>query len=110
MSEVRRLEDWLAALLRGGTWLASAVIGLGFTLAFIDSRFGTHNLAILPNAQIVNLGIALLILLPPLRVLVMLFAFIRERDFRLAFIAAVVLTMILLGVVAGFAVKQGIAG
>ncbi len=42
----------MAALLRYGSWLASATIGLGFALAQIDSRFGARNLVILPNMRI----------------------------------------------------------
>jgi uncharacterized membrane protein len=106
----RRLEQWLSALLRNGSWLASATIGLGFALALVDARFGTRNLAILPNMRIATMGIALFILLPTLRVLLMLVVFIRERDFRFAFIAGLVLAMILLGIVVGLAAKQGAAG
>ena len=92
----------MAALLRYGSWLASAAIALGFTLTLIDSRFGTRSLLILPNMRIVASGIALFILLPSLRVLLMLFVFIREGDFRLAAIAGLVLASILFGIVLGF--------
>jgi uncharacterized membrane protein len=110
MTGTRRLEQWLAALLRNGSWLASAIIGLGIVLALIDARFGTRNLALLPNLRIATFGIALLILLPTLRVLLMLTVFLRQRDFRFAFIAAIVLAMIFLGIVAGLAAKHGLAG
>jgi uncharacterized membrane protein len=60
--------------------------------------------------RIATMGIALFILLPTLRVLLMLVVFIRERDFRFAFIAGLVLAMILLGIVVGLAAKQGAAG
>ena len=90
------LEQSLAALVRYGSWLASAVIGLGFALALIDSRVGTRNLAILPNMRIASMGIVLFILLPSLRVLLMLLVFIREGDFRLAVTAGLVLAVILL--------------
>jgi len=110
MNGTGRLEELLAALLRDGSWLASAAIGLGFALALIDSRFGTRNLAILPNMRIATMGIVLFILLPTLRVLLMLFVFIREGDFRLAVTAALVLAIILLGIVLGFRATSGIAG
>jgi uncharacterized membrane protein len=110
MTGTRRLEQWLAALLRNGSWLASAIIGLGIVLALIDARFGTRNLALLPNLRIATFGIALLILLPTRRVLLMLTVFLRQRDFRFAFIAAIVLAMIFLGIVAGLAAKHGLAG
>jgi hypothetical protein len=98
----RGLEKSVAALLSYGSWLAAAAIGLGFALALIESRFGTPNLVILPNMRIATAGIVLFILLPSLRVLLMLFVFIRERDFRFVLIAAIVLTMIVLGVVVEF--------
>jgi hypothetical protein len=110
MNKSGRLEEMLAALLRNGSWLASAAIGLGFALAMIDSRFGTRNLAILPNMRIATGGIVLLILLPTARVFLMLVVFIRERDFRLAGTAGLVLAIVLLGILLGFRVTSGVAG
>ena len=101
MNSNGRLEESLAALLRYGSWLASAGIGVGFALALVDSRVGTRNLAILPNMRIAAIGIVLFILLPTLRVLLMLLVFIREGDFRLAATAGLVLAIILLGIVLG---------
>ena len=46
-------------------------------------------------------GVALFIALPVLRVLVMLGAFIRARDYRLVIVATVVLMTILAGLVIG---------
>ena len=89
----------MAALLRYGSWLASAAIGLGFALALIDSRVGTRNLAILPSMRIASMGIVLFILLPSLRVLLMLLVFIREGDFRFAAAAGLVLVIISLSVI-----------
>jgi uncharacterized membrane protein len=93
------LEQSLAALLRYGSWLASAAIGLGFALALINSRVGTRNLAILPNMRIAATGIVLFILLPSLRVLLMLLVFIREGDFLFAAAAGLVLVIISLSVI-----------
>lgn len=98
---VSRLESLLAGLLKYGSWLASITIGAGFALALMDSRTGTHNVAILPNMHIVTAGIALFILLPSLRVLLMLIVFLRERDYRFTMIAALVLAIIVLGFVVG---------
>jgi uncharacterized membrane protein len=75
---------------------------LGFALVLIDSRFGTRNLAIMPNTRIAAMGIVLFILLPMLRVLLMLLVFIREGDFRLAATAGLVLAIILVGMFLGF--------
>lgn len=99
MKGTARLEQSLATLLRYGSWLASAAIGLGFALALIDSRVGTRNSAILPNLRIASMGIVLFILLPSLRVLLMLLVFIRERDFRFAAAAGLVLVIISLSVI-----------
>jgi hypothetical protein len=100
-AQAPRLEWLLAGLLHYGTWLASAAIGLGVGLALIDSRIGGRNLAHLPSMRIATIGIALLILLPSLRVLLMLVVFVRERDYPFGIIAALVLAIIFLGVVVG---------
>jgi len=47
--------------------------------------------------RIITAGIALLIVLPVLRVLLMLIVFLCERDFRFGAIAMLVLAIILLG-------------
>jgi uncharacterized membrane protein len=102
-----RLETQVAALLRYGSWLASAAIGLGLVLTMIDSRFATRNLASSPNMHIATMGIALFIVLPMLRVLLMLVVFIRERDYRLAVAAASVLAIIFTGIVLAFRATSG---
>jgi len=101
MNGAGRLEELLAALLRYGSWSASAAIGLGYALALIGSQEPTWNPRVLSNMRIVRVGIALFILLPIFRVLLMLLGFIRERDFRFAFISGMVLAIILLGIFLG---------
>jgi uncharacterized membrane protein len=101
MNRAGRLEELLAAFLRYGSWSALAAIGLGYTLALIGSHAPTWNQAVLSNMQIARMGIALFILLPIFRVLLMLLVFIRERDFRFAFISGLVLAIILLGIFLG---------
>jgi uncharacterized membrane protein len=101
LPKLSRLEILLAGLLHYGSWLASSAIALGLALAMIDTRAGTHDLAGLPNMRLATGGIALLILLPILRVSLMLFAFLRERDYRLALAAVLVLAIILAGVMIG---------
>jgi uncharacterized membrane protein len=76
----------LADLLHYGSWLASIAIGLGLALS---------------STRIATLGIALFILLPTLRVLLMLLVFLRERDYRFSAVAALVLAIILLGFALG---------
>jgi tryptophan-rich sensory protein len=110
MNRAGRLEELLATFLRHGTWLASAAIGLGFALELIGSRSHMWNLPILTNMRIARTGIVLFILLPVVRVLLMLAVFIRERDFRFASIAGLVLAIILLAIVLGLSSMSDIAG
>ncbi len=78
------LDRRVASLLHVGTWLASAVIAVGLVLP--------------AGAGVVKAGIALFVALPIVRVTVMLVDFLRRRDYRIATIAALVLTVILLGI------------
>jgi len=98
-----QLEWLLAGMLHYGTSLASAVIGLGLGLALIESRFSVPKLSILRDMRIVSIGIALFILLPVVRVIVMFIVYLRQRDYRLAAIALLVLTTILLAFTVGSA-------
>ena len=85
-----KTEGLLADLLRYGTWLASGLIGSGLAMSLVG----------LSGAQVVAAGVVLFISLPVLRVLVMLAVFMRDRDYRLALVAAIVL----MTMVAGFAI------
>ena len=92
--------EWLlAGLLRYGTWLASAVTGLGLATSLVGVE-GTH---------VVAAGVALFIALPVLRVLVMLGAFILDRDYRLVIVATVVLMTIFAGLVIGLSLSNPLA-
>jgi hypothetical protein len=64
MNTAGRLEELLAALLRYGSWTASAAIGLGYALSLTGSHSPTRSLAVLPNIRIARVGIVLLV---PLR-------------------------------------------
>ena len=97
------IERLLAGLLRYGTWIASAVIALGLGLEVLDWADGTRSLPAVSPSSIVALGIALLILLPVLRVTLMLAAFAIGRDYRFVGISALVLLVIALGFLAGAA-------
>ena len=97
-SQSRTLEELLAGLLRYGTWIASAAIGVGIALAILDPRLGALHLA---GMRIATVGVILFILLPSTRVLLMLTFFLRDRDYPLAITAAVVLAIIVLGFLIG---------
>ena len=81
----------MAATLSRGTWLASAAIALGLLLPSLTQQ----------GTRIVTVGLALFILLPVLRVMLMLVAFLRARDFPLTAVAALVLAIIGLSVAVG---------
>jgi Protein of unknown function (DUF1634) len=97
----RRLEIWLARLLRYGSYLGCSVIGLGLLLAW----FNIHGLEAHWGSSIVSAGIGLLITLPIARLAVMLVTFVTERDYRFAFAAAIVLIIIALGFAVGLSSK-----
>jgi hypothetical protein len=107
IQRVAPLEWLLARTLYYGTLMASAVVCLGLGLAMIGARFGALRLAILRDMRIATIGIALFILLPVARVIVMFVAFIRQRDYRLSAIALLVLTVMLLGFAVGLAGRRG---
>ena len=92
-------ELLLAGLLRYGTWLASGVTGLGLAMSLVGAD----------GAHVVAAGVALFISLPVLRILVMLGAFILNRDYRLVIVAAVVLITILAGLVIGLSSSNPLA-
>ena len=94
-----RPEWLLAGLLRYGTWLASGVTGLGLAMSLVGVE----------GTSVVAAGVALFIALPVLRVLVMLGAFILNRDYRLVIVATVVLMTILAGLVIGLSVSNPLA-
>jgi uncharacterized membrane protein len=83
---VTALEARLARLLSGGTVLASAVIAAGLLGG---------------GTRAVTIGVALFILLPVARLLLLLWTFLRERDYRFGALAAFVIAVIALGVVLG---------
>jgi len=89
-SEALPLERWLAGL-RSGTWVASIVIAIGLILTSVGPT-GMH---------VAEAGIGMLILLPVARVILMLLAFLRARDYRLALAAGLVLSIIAAGIVVG---------
>ena len=91
--------EWLlAGLLRYGTWLASGVTGLGLALSLVGVE----------GARVVAAGVALFIALPVVRVLVMLGAFLLNRDYRLVIVATAVLMTIAAGLVIGLSSSKSL--
>jgi hypothetical protein len=92
------LDQLLASVLYRGTWLGWSVIAIGLTLPMAGWSGAS---SVMTCARIVTAGIALLIVLPVLRVFLMLVVFVRERDFLFSAIAMLVLAIIVLGSVLG---------
>ena len=95
-----RLESLLAGVLKVGTWLASVVIAAGLVLSLFYQQMTFPT-----GAQVVIAGIGLFILLPILRVILMLTIFVKERDYKFAAAAAVVLFIIFAGFAVGILSK-----
>jgi uncharacterized membrane protein len=79
------LERLLGTLLHYGTLAASGLIAAGLALSFTSAA---------PGTGVATAGIALLIMLPALRVATMLIFFLRAGDYRYGAIAALVLLII----------------
>jgi uncharacterized membrane protein len=100
MSTDSSIESLLAGVLNVGTWLASVVIAVGLVLSLFYQRKPFPN-----GAHAVTAGIGLFILLPILRVILMLTIFLKERDYKFAAAAAVVLLFIFAGFAIGILSK-----
>lgn len=100
------LERRLATTLQLGTWVGSCVIAVGWILS------ATGEPSSLPTAPgaIVRAGIALFILLPALRVLLMVIVFVRERAYGFGAIAALVLAIIVVGAMLGVRMAAVVPG
>lgn len=89
------LDRRLAGLLSYGTWIASALIAAGLALPLIGVN------PALEDVQLVTAGIAVIITLPVLRVTMMCFSFLHERDLGFAAVAAFVLAIIAISLIIG---------
>jgi uncharacterized membrane protein len=98
-----RLERLLASFLHIGTGIGCLVIGIGLAVQLIDGA----SIAAMP---IITAGIAIFILLPVLRVLIMLLVFLQERDRRFSMITALVLAIIIIGAVLGSLSSRAMRG
>jgi hypothetical protein len=95
-----RLEHWLASLLHYGTWIATGTIAAGLGLT-PRTHGGTGPATI--GASVMTAGIALFILLPIMRLILMLGVFLHQRDYRFGAIAALVLAIVAAGLLVGAA-------
>ncbi len=88
------LDLLLARALSSGTWLSALVIVLGLALGFAGWPSASAR-------KVISIGIAILILLPTLRVLLMLGVFVKKREYKFAAFATIVLIVIVSGIVIG---------
>ena len=94
------LERLLARVLYLGSLLACSVITVGILLSLFHWR---TELPSVTGMRLLTAGISLLIFLPILRVVLMLGAFLRERDVLFSGVSVLVLLVIVLGAAVGAA-------
>jgi uncharacterized membrane protein len=97
----RALERQLSIVLRYGTWVACALIAAGLGCALRDEHARALGTGVTSATQLVTVGIAVLLVLPVLRVVLMAIAFAWERDYLFVGIATLVLAVIGLGLALG---------
>jgi len=91
LTSERLLQRQLAGLLSTGTWLGSAAIATGLILRCMG--WG-QVMSPLTCMHTVSIGVALFILLPIMRTLLMAVAFVRMGDVMLSALAIAVLAVI----------------
>ena len=106
----RPLERWLATLLRCGTWVASLTIVAGLVLVLLDVHAGAHWATRAEGTRIVTTGVVLFILLPVLRLILMLGAFLHQRDYRFSAITLLVLLIVAAGCAVGAHLGVSVSG
>lgn len=89
-----RLHHHIAQLFMYGTWLGSTLIAAGILLNAIAPVYSI-NMPLLNGGNMMKSGIAVFILMPITRVLLMLRNFLRQRDPVYTVISAIVLITIL---------------
>jgi uncharacterized membrane protein len=100
------LERLLATLLQYGSWSACALIGAGVTVEALANAGLPDRITHTFSEEALKAGVALFILLPVLRVVVMFSVFARQRNYKYAAIAATVLSIVATGCVLGMRLAQ----
>jgi uncharacterized membrane protein len=101
VGESNRMERLLARQLRYGIRLASIVTALGIIVAVFGPNSVPHEHGVTLGTSIIGGGIALIILLPILRVASMLIMFLHERNYLFGMISCIVLITIGVSVAVG---------
>jgi uncharacterized membrane protein len=84
--ELRTVDHWVAVILRGGAYGSVALLLLGLLIQLLAPSFGI---------QVMRFAVLLLLSTPVLRVITLLFLYLRARDWKYAVISAVVLLIVL---------------
>ncbi|MRN66289.1 DUF1634 domain-containing protein [Brucella sp. 10RB9213] len=93
-------EHAIAKLLHYGTGLASTIIAIGLVIQWLHTLL-TSTMLGLAGHNLVQVGVAIFIVLPVLRVALMLFQFAQARDIAYVTISALVLVIIGAGFLVG---------
>lgn len=102
VADASGLERWLAGLLHYGTRLAAGMVAAGLAMALWGPWAREWPLMSgITGAHIMTAGVALFILLPIMRLILMLGVFLHQRDYRFSAITALVLMIVLVGSMIG---------
>ncbi|KRO18868.1 DUF1634 domain-containing protein [Lacticaseibacillus saniviri] len=114
--EIQEIEEIIGKLLRIGVIISAAVIIIGLLLLLITGNSGYPSgahptrpgaimagVVALKPAAVMMLGLFLLILTPVLRVVVSIYAFIKESDWLYTIITTVVLVILIGAMFIGYA-------
>jgi uncharacterized membrane protein len=91
------MESQLAHLLDYGTWIGTLLIAVGLVWPAAGLNFVPWPM------PLVAMGVIVLIALPVIRVLVMLWNFVRTHERRFALLALLVLVIVAIGLAIGIA-------
>ena len=98
------LERWLAGLLHYGTRLATGTVAVGLAMTLWGPWVREWPaISGITGAHVMTTGVALFILLPIMRLMLMLGVFLHQRDYRFSAITALVLMIVLVGSMIGAA-------
>jgi uncharacterized membrane protein len=94
MSEQRdfTLDRIVARALKLGAYLGFAILAIALVATFVAPQYAT---------ALAKIGVIVMILTPPFRLLIALFVFLYERDFKYVAITSGVLLILLLSAVFG---------
>ncbi len=84
--ELRTADHWVAVILRTGAYASVTLLLVGLLIQLVVPSFGI---------RVMQFGVLLLLSTPVLRIMTLLFLYLRARDWKYAVISAVVLLIVL---------------